>query len=101
MTETPTVTRADLALELHRCGFGSKTQSREIVDVAVNILAGSLRLGKTVHLQGLGRFYWIDTPERQGRHPKTGEPFAIPAGRRLKFKPSKNLCQPLNPETPP
>lgn len=85
------VTRADLAQELWRRDVGTQTRCKDITDGLITAIAECLRLGKTVHLQGLGRFYWIDTPERPGRNPRTGEPTTIPAGRRLRFKPSKKL----------
>lgn len=33
----------------------------------------------------------VDTPARTGRNPQTGEPVEVPAGRKVKFKPSKSL----------
>lgn len=100
MAET-VVTRAELAFELYRRDYGSKAQSRDITDVVINAIADCLRLGKTVHLKGVGRFEVVPTAERLGRNPKTGEPHVIPAGRRIKFHPSKTLQRQLNAEAHP
>ena len=86
------ITRADLAQELWGHDAGTQAHCREVTDRLITAIAECLRQGKTVHLQGLGRFYWADTPERLGRNPKTGEPVRIPARRRLRFKPSKALA---------
>jgi DNA-binding protein HU-beta len=39
-----------------------------------------------VRLPGLGTFEVVETPARTGRNPRTGEPMAIEAKRRLKFR---------------
>lgn len=65
--------------------------ARRQVDFMVDLIASVLRDGASVHLKGLGKFSVIPTAERAGRNLKTGEPCVVPAGRRVKFKPSKQL----------
>ncbi len=42
--------------------------------------------GTRVRLPGLGTFEAVETPARTGRNPRTGEPMAIDAKRRLRFR---------------
>jgi DNA-binding protein HU-beta len=69
------------------------TQSQ--VKGALNSLAGFIAQGlKTdakFELKGVGTISTIDTPERQGRNPATGEALIIQAGKRIKLKASKAL----------
>ncbi len=48
----------------------------------------TMRAGESIKLPELGTFTPIPTKERQGRNPRTGEPLTIPAGTRIKFKPT-------------
>lgn len=75
----------------------SKAKARDALKVAFNAIAFALRTGVAAQIKGFGRFEAVDTPARTGRNPKTGEAHAIPAGKRVKFKPSKQLLG--SPET--
>jgi DNA-binding protein HU-beta len=61
------------------------------VDALFATVADALRRGETVELTGFGSFSVVETAARTGRNPRTGEPLAISAGRRVRFKPSKSL----------
>lgn len=93
MASRPTIlTRSDLGQHLAQAGYcGSQAKARAAVDVIVDAIAAALRQGDGVALRHFGRFEVVATPARPGRNPKTGEPFAIPAGRRVRFAPSKYL----------
>lgn len=95
MTEaTPLViTRADLADHLAATGALSKKTAFAALGDLIDLMARHLRVGCTIHLKGLGRFEVIATAERPGRNPRTGEPAIIPAGRRVKFRPSARLLK--------
>ncbi len=56
----------------------------------------SLRHGKVVRLQGLGRFYVEYVDAKPNGNPRTGETRPIPAKNYLRFKPSKVGNQSLN-----
>lgn len=88
-----TLTRADLADHLVAAGAISRKTALALVGDLVDAIVQHLRAGATVHLKGLGRFKVVATFERAGRNPQTGEACTIPAGRRLKFKPSKTLLK--------
>lgn len=90
---TPVLTREFFVDFLHSDSsvVGSKAQIRTILDAFLAGVKSSLRAGHTVHFKGLGRFEVVATTKRIGRNPQTGEPLAIPPGRKVKFKPSKSL----------
>lgn len=69
----------------------SKTKARDALNVAFNAIAVALQTGVAVQLKGFGRFAAVDTSARTVRNPKTGETCVIPAGKRVKFKPSQQL----------
>ncbi|MBI2865561.1 MAG: HU family DNA-binding protein [Chloroflexi bacterium] len=47
--------------------------------------------GEEVRLIGFGSFKVSETKERRGRHPRTGQPITIAAGRRVSFSPGSKL----------
>lgn len=85
------LTREDLIKPLADLTGVSQEQSRRTLNAIVALLADALRAGQSVQLKGLGSFVWLPTLERQRRNPGTGEPVIVPAGRRLRFKPSTTL----------
>ena len=60
-------------------------------DALIEAIAEALKRGDRVELKGFGSFSVIETKARAGRNPRTGKPVQIPAGRRVRFKPSKSL----------
>lgn len=66
--------------------------TRGAVVRAVRALVAAIReavqSGDKISLTGLGTFRVKARKGRPGRNPKTGEPIAIPAGRKISFKPS-------------
>ena len=95
MTESthPVITRADLAADLAASGALSKKTAFAALGDLIDLIARHLQADRTIHLKGLGRFEVIATAERPGRNPRTSAPTVIPAGRRVKFKPSKRLLK--------
>lgn len=60
-------------------------------DALFATLAEALRRGERIEIRGFGTFSVTETKARNGRNPRTGQPVKIPAGRRVRFKPSKTL----------
>jgi DNA-binding protein HU-beta len=60
-------------------------------DALFAAIGDALKGGETVELKGFGSFSVVETKARSGRNPRTGKPIAIPAGRKVRFKPSKSL----------
>lgn len=91
-TETPVIDRAELAERLVRtANYPSKRAALAAVDDVTRAIGDCLAAGQTVHIKRFGRLSVADTAGRMGRNPKTGEPFPISPGRRVRFKPSKAL----------
>jgi len=61
------------------------------IDALFATIGDALRRGDMVELKGFGSFSVVETAARSGRNPRTGQPIRIPAGRRVRFKPSKTL----------
>ncbi len=71
-------------------GLG-KLEGRELVDLFIEEIVGSLAVGEQVKLPGFGNFELRDKKERPGRNPKTGESIPISARRVVTFKPGPTL----------
>ena len=63
------------------------------IDALFETIAEALRRGETIELKGFGSFSVVETAPRAGRNPRTGAPLRVPAGRRVRFKPSKSLLK--------
>lgn len=61
------------------------------VDALFATIADALKRGETIELKGFGSFSVTETAPRAGRNPRTGESIRIPAGRKVRFRPSKSL----------
>lgn len=90
-SQKPVIHRADLAIQVSAKFGCSKTFAQSATQCLIDALAAHLRAGDTVHIRGLGRFDPVATAPRQGRNPKTGEAYPIPARRRVKFRPAAVL----------
>lgn len=94
-SKLPTIDRDELAAHVMNGAAPdvilTKKTARKVVDVLFDAMGDLIDQSYVIHLQGFGRFWTVETNERIGRNPKTGEEFMIPAGRRIKFKPSKKI----------
>lgn len=93
MPELIHFTRSQLARAMTRQGFfPSKKIADHFVEAALTHITQALHNGKIVQLKGFGTFQFVPTRARQiSRHVKTGQPFTIPASRRVRFTPSRRL----------
>jgi integration host factor subunit alpha len=95
-----TLTRADLTETLHRDIGLSRTESAEMVNSVLDLIADELVQGNTVKLSSFGTFMLRDKRQRMGRNPKTGQEVPITPRRVLVFRPSqvmKNIVNGLAP----
>jgi integration host factor subunit alpha len=95
-----TLTRADLTETLHRDIGLSRTESADMVNSVLDLIADELVNGNTVKLSSFGTFMLRDKRQRMGRNPKTGEEVPITPRRVLVFRPSqvmKNIVNGLEP----
>lgn len=68
-----------------------RTKVGPVVDAVIGRIIGALQSGDEVRIHGLGTFSVKETAERAGRNPATGEAITVPAGKKVKFKPTKGL----------
>ena len=71
-------------------GLGPE-RSREAVAALLATVRHELAAGLPVRLPGLGTFTTPLVQARKGYNPQTGEALAIPARRRVRFKPTQPL----------
>ena len=89
MTDTRTLTKAELAeLLFERVGL-NKREAKDIVDTFFEEIRDALARGEMVKLSGFGNFQVRDKPARPGRNPKTGEVIPIAARRVVTFHASQ------------
>lgn len=69
----------------------TRAQAIKGVKSLVSAIRDTVRAGDKISLTGLGTFKVKARKARPGRNPKTGETIAIPAGRKISFKPSLSL----------
>lgn len=74
----------------------SKAKSEKAVNAAITLISRELKEGNDVRIPGFGKFSVIEIADKRIGHPVTGKPFEIPAHRRAKFTPGKNLKNSLN-----
>jgi DNA-binding protein HU-beta len=68
-----------------------RSQSIRAVKSLVGAIRETIKNGGKISLTGLGTFKVKARKARPGRNPKTGAVIAIPAGRKISFKPSLSL----------
>ncbi len=69
----------------------NKLEGRELVDLFIEEIVGSLAVGEQVKLPGFGNFDLRDKNERPGRNPKTGESIPVSARRVVTFTAGQKL----------
>jgi integration host factor subunit alpha len=92
----PTLTRADLADELHRTIGLSRAESADLVEQVLNCITAELLAGGNVKLSSFGSFTLRRKGLRIGRNPKTGVEVPIEPRTVLTFRPSQLLRQKIN-----
>ena len=84
-----TLTRADLADNVHREIGLSRSESAGVVERILHHMCAALSDGKNVKISGFGSFILRDKGERIGRNPKTGVEVPIAPRRVLTFRASQ------------
>ena len=91
LTESRTLTKAELAEMLfERVGLKNR-EAKDIVDTFFEEIRDALARGEPVKLSGFGNFQVRNKPPRPGRNPKTGETIPIAARRVVTFHASQKL----------
>lgn len=64
----------------------SKSTVGKVCDEMLEAVKGSLKDGEKIILTGFGTFEVVETKERKGHNPHTGEAIDIPAGKKPRFR---------------
>ena len=91
MTDSPTLTRADLGDLVHREIGLSRADSAVVVEQVLTHMCHAMASGENVKISGFGTFVLRDKGERVGRNPKTGIEVPIAPRRVLTFRASNML----------
>jgi integration host factor subunit alpha len=91
MAESNTLTRADLAEQLHGQIGLPRSQCASIVEQVITHICEALSDGENVKISGFGTFVLRDKTERIGRNPKSGVEVPIAPRRVLTFRASQSL----------
>ena len=81
----------DLAADLAKKFGLTKAQALRIVTGTFTLIGNAISRDAMVRLHQFGNFKKLETKERQGRNPKTGEPTTIEASARPHFVASQTL----------
>ena len=91
-----TLTRMDLAEAVYQKVGLSRTESAELVELVLDMIADSVVKGRSVKLSSFGSFMVRMKGERVGRNPKTGIEVSITPRKVMVFKPSNIMKQRIN-----
>lgn len=91
MTDTNTLTRADIAERIHTKVGLSRAESARVVERIIEHMCDALATGENVKISGFGTLVLRDKNERVGRNPKTGVVVPISPRRVLTFRASQTL----------
>ena len=94
-----TLTKAEIAEQVHYQLGRSKKQSARMVEALFEIIKESLEKGKDVMISGFGKFSIRERGERIGRNPLTGDPIMLPPKKVVSFKCSGKLRKKINDRT--
>jgi integration host factor subunit alpha len=89
--ELPSLTKAQIAEEIHQRIGLSKKECLEIVHGFFTVLADSLEEGYAIRISGFGNFTLHDKGPRPGRNPRTLEEVPIEARRVVVFHAGQKL----------
>lgn len=90
------MTKADIIERVYENVGLSKKECTDIVDMAFEIIKGTLEDGENVKITGFGSFVVRHKRSRRGRNPQSGEDLEITARKVLTFKPSLSIKKAIN-----
>ena len=94
-----TLTKAEIAEQVHNQVGRNKKESAQMVEALFEIIRESLEEGKDVMISGFGKFSIRERGERKGRNPLTGDLIILPAKKVVTFRCSGKLREKINGET--
>ena len=94
------MTKAELIEEVSRAREMTRKDSEVIVEAIFDSMVRAIRGGDKIEIRGLGSFGTRRRQPHVGRNPKTGARVEVPAKRIPFFKPSKELKDLVNADSP-
>jgi DNA-binding protein HU-beta len=85
------MTKSEMVQSVARDTGMSQSQAGKVVNSVFDTIARTLQNGDEVRITGFGTFRTVETKERPGRNPRTGQAITIPAGRRVSFTAGSGL----------
>lgn len=71
----------------------AKADIKSVLQQAAETIIEQARAGNEIPFMGLGKFRPVESAERAGRNPKTGEPITVAARTALRFKSTTVLAK--------
>jgi DNA-binding protein HU-beta len=76
--------------------YASRRLVNNIVESTFKVIISELKKQGKVTFSSFGTFKVSNRKARDGRHPKTGEPIKLKAGKTVRFQPAQGLKEALN-----
>lgn len=96
MTNTGTLTRAELSDTIHQRIGLSKAECQQLVESILDRMSEALESGELVKIAGFGTFQVRGKAARTGRNPKTGVEVPIAPRKVLTFRASQKMRDAIN-----
>jgi DNA-binding protein HU-beta len=98
-----TLSKSDAVKHLSEATGTTQKEAEAHLQAFFDLVRETLKKGDDLRFVGFGSFAVQETAAREGRHPQTGAPLHIPAGKRVKFSAGKDLADAiaLPPPAPP
>jgi len=90
------LTKEDLAKAIADANGFPQHQSKELVEVLLELIKDSLTAGEDVLISGFGKFCVRNKRERRGRNPATGDTMMLSPRKVVTFKCSGQLRAKIN-----
>lgn len=94
--EQMSLTKDELVRRIYEQVGLSRLQSKNALEILLEIMKSALESGEDVLISGFGKFVVRNKKERRGRNPKTSEDIRLRARRVITFKVSGVLKEKLN-----
>jgi integration host factor subunit alpha len=91
-----TLTKADIADDIHENCALTKSQSADLAESIFELIKSTLEDGDDVLISGFGKFSVKEKGKRRGRNPQTGEDLILDGRRVVTFKCSPILRDKIN-----
>jgi integration host factor subunit alpha len=90
------LTKEDLAKAIADTNGFPQNQSKELVEILLELIKDSLTAGEDVLISGFGKFCVRNKRERRGRNPATGDPMTLTPRKIVTFRCSHLLRAKVN-----